>query len=327
MPNDLTLPPELLNSIFDHLHPEQWQCPGKEAARGKSDLHACTLVSRAWYPLSQEHLFRDVVFSFRSHLDAHEDAPEDVDMHGRWVRRMGSPMSPHKTLFMFVDFLRQTPALARSIRRLALYAHSSTVTRTRTVGEDVGKWVSQWQADDRVDASTFGALLQCASRVRELHLSNVVVSRPAVVYPPPYRPVLQSLHVTVGDWLPSAVDLPALLRHFGAVNDLQLKGIDFAATTNDERIPAYAIGSKAVVKHLTWQGRCSPPPGFTAAISRSLDLQAIRRLVLLVAETSPELQELVELTSPNVEELRIRIIPEPFEDPRKPPRRSCVFPR
>lgn len=326
MSSDLTPPPELLNSIFDHLHSEQWQCPGKEAARGKSDLHACTLVSRAWYPLSQEHLFRDIVFSFRSHLDAHKDTLEDVDMHGRWVRRMGSPLRPHKTLIMFVDFLRQTPALARSIRRLSLCAHSSTVTRTRTVGEDVGKWVSQWQSEDRVDASMFAALLQCASRVRELHLSNVVISRFTAVYPPPYRPVLQSLYVTVGDWLPSAVDLPALLRHFGIVHDLQLKGIDFAATANDERIPAYAIGSKAVVKHLTWQGRCSPPPGFTAAISRSLDLQAIRRLVLLVAEPSPELQELVELTCPNLEELRFRIIPEPFEDPRKLPRRSCVFP-
>lgn len=320
---ELAIPPEILDNIFDYLHPERWHCPGREAAKAKSDLHACTLVSRSWYPLSQEHLFRNIVFSFRTTLDDHEDIPDDVEMCGRWVRRMGSPMAPHKTLFMFVDFLRQCPTLARSIRRLALYAHSPIVTRTRAVGLGVGKWVSQWRSQDRIEASTLSALLKCTSRLQELHLSNVVLSRPAHNYPPPYRPALQCLHVTLGDWHPSSVDLPALLRHFDKVEGLQLNGIDFPAGTQNERIPAYAMGTQAAVPRLTWHGRCSPPSGFTAALSRSLHLQTIRKLALLVVEPSPELQELVELTGPQLEELRLRIMPEPFEDPRE--HHICLF--
>lgn len=190
---DSILPPELLDIVFDNLQPtdstnayETISWP--RAQEVHKSLSACTLVSRSWYPLAREHLFRDVVYSFQRPPDGGPAAWADsaMDASHRWAAYAGinpddynGPRMrriPLKTLQMFLDFVQQSPATRRSIRKLTLSAYPAGTPGSET---DWPFALRIWtHKDDAVDPTLLMSLLSSLPRVESVRFYDVIVTQP-----------------------------------------------------------------------------------------------------------------------------------------------------
>lgn len=186
------LPPELLDIVFANLQPRNSTNPREAgnwpiAQEVRESLSACTLVSRSWYPLAREHLFRNVVYSFQR-------APKSDDRESwgdvaprRWTEYLACPALyghgesyfshlPLKTLQMFFDFLQLSPVIRRSIRKLTLSCYPA--------GGPSGlrpAWPSKADDDDAVDPALLASIISSLPCLESVRLYDVVVSEPRAV--------------------------------------------------------------------------------------------------------------------------------------------------
>lgn len=128
---------DIVDLIFEKLAPadDEWERLGYDPVKPKADLVSCSLVCRSWCEGSRRHLFRSVLFSFTSEEEDVPRPPESLNLaqEGKWERfhnqqNVDNPslMKPRKTLPMLIEFLRDRPKLASSIRQLSLrgFPHS-----------------------------------------------------------------------------------------------------------------------------------------------------------------------------------------------------------
>lgn len=207
--SDFILPPELLDIVFSNLQPadsvastnlyetDSWP----KAQEIRESLSACTLVSRSWYPLAHENLFRDVVYSFQhppdegpvAWVDSAIDAdhrweayagPDDCDMHR--LKHL-----PLKTLQMFADFLQRSPVTRAAIRKLTLSCYPCVDPRS-----DKTDWPIVWRCSagkrDTVDPSLLASLISSLSRLESARLYDITIFEPR-------DPESTPLHISVAE--------------------------------------------------------------------------------------------------------------------------------
>lgn len=153
---------DIVDLILEKLAPadDEWERLGYDPVKPKADLASCSLVCRLWYEVSRRHLFRSVLYSFTSE----EDVPGPESLHlaqeGKWElfrsqQNVDNPsvMKPRKTLPKLIQFLRDRPKLASSIRQLSLrgFPHSWTCPNGPEIGwpgwyayRDHTKFVPPW---------------------------------------------------------------------------------------------------------------------------------------------------------------------------------------
>lgn len=215
------LPPELLDIVFAHLHPSDWDTSWDKSACGKFELDSCSRVSRSWNAAARSHLFRDVIYSFRpvppSEVTTLNDDGEYSSIHDGYARfdRNYKHDARYKTLPMFHSFIQRSPLVQNSLLRLRL---------------DLWQRTSSFYDDsDRADAEMFVSLLRLLPRLRVLHLYNFTVAHGPIRAPPLVHPSLKHVYISSESTIFCAVarnwpdlDVAAVLDCFTKCETLQL---------------------------------------------------------------------------------------------------------
>lgn len=182
------LPPELLDIVFAHLHPSDWNTSWDKPACGKFELDSCSRVSRLWNAAARSHLFRDVIYSFRpvppSEVTTLNDDGEYSSVHHGCARfdQNHKHDARYKTLPMFHSFVQRSPLVQNSLLRLRL---------------DLWQRRSSFYDDsDRADADIFVSLLRLLPRLRVLHLYNFSVAHGLIRAPPLVHPSLKHVYIS-----------------------------------------------------------------------------------------------------------------------------------
>ncbi|EKM59853.1 uncharacterized protein PHACADRAFT_25916 [Phanerochaete carnosa HHB-10118-sp] len=153
------LPGEILENIFTFVQqqPQQKHTP-QDGKRPLGDLHACSLVSRAWRPFAQAQLFAVVKFFF------FEDPPNSRDaghVEAGWSHGA-------ITLGKLHAFFARSPHLASRVRFLDVKHASSQFFSATYFMHDIKKSQS-------IDAKSLFTLLKLFPRLHALSLSNVIL--------------------------------------------------------------------------------------------------------------------------------------------------------
>ena len=211
--------PELLDLVFKELDAADGQ---KKFDQKRSDLRACTLVSKAWSEPARRNLFSQLSYTFRRPRSEHEAPWPERPPSQRWGRSAscrGQAEEPQKTLDMLRDFLKETPAAAARVR--VLYLEVYTVDWKELPREC---FHIAFSSADHVDPELFVEVLQLLPNLRKLITSNVVLSGA-----PSLGNRLNLEYLTIshcpkmehGGWTElSATDVARLLCCFGKVGDL-----------------------------------------------------------------------------------------------------------
>ena len=206
MPNSeapSALPVELIEMVMGHIYPKDVNIIDYAYGEIKSDLLACILVSWSWYTVVRRRLFREVKWSF-----AHLDGPEGISSSNRHQR----------TFSMICKLLRNSPAIAQSIRKLHLrhrryFGFSTPVPK-------YGDFVS---------------FLKLIPHLQELNLIDVAICHQGgAVYPPTQRCSLTNMNISYyTDFNPgrlpgtyaTSVGLQALIVCAEKIDGLRLEGL------------------------------------------------------------------------------------------------------
>lgn len=273
-----TLPGELIDEIMSNLHPD----PGET----KSALRACTVVSRAWRPLAQAHLFRHIYLTLRA-LPLGEQLNNTLCLHSSEEYAQDKP----RTLNAFVEFLRQHAHHGASIRQLQLYQ---------------GLYRGASLEDCRFSAVLFTSLLQLIPNVRQLYLCAITLHPPGGPALPIHRPSLTRLELSYPGTTPTIPDLDVLLRCFERVAELTLRVLDDIHRPAGSRIP-HLLPPAPIVERVTLES-VELERGVSDAIWESMDLSSIQSLRIVPSYASiAAYAEFLEKAGPRLRRLELYI--------------------
>lgn len=293
------LPPELLHTVFSDLHPAEsdWGTSWPKAEESRKDLSACTLVSRSWHAVAFEHLFRDVVFSFRTILNEQDKAIERDSAGGsRWVeastrQRHFWKHLPSKTLETFLEFLERSPAIRSSIRRLQL-------ARFPLPWSDYyGK--EEW---GEVDPALLAALVTSLPRLSSLHTSNISFAEPRRADHPIPVISLRNLHI---DYRIIRTTVYNLLSWFGKVDKLTIGHSQLICGTPRDCPPSVSLD----VRSFTISPGLNIPTlvAVSELLSQSPHISNLRRVTLIGAPLTkdPDFQQVIHRLGPQLEYIKL----------------------
>ena len=299
-----SFPLELVDLFLEYLHPDDQKVnaqPGSwrqlerreepEAVRRKRDLHACSLVCRGWNGITRAHLFRDVMFVVRA---PHKKRGKEA----------------YKTFVDYDDFLKASPAVAASVRRLRL------------------DFPNQYRYDvgtQKLDPRILSLFLSRLPVLAELHLRNVYLTRPPVPRNTDPAESYTRLSLTrvqidhteanhVSDYhnvAVSDIEIIMLLGLFDSAETLHLSGLGIREDPT-LLLDDYAGPERLTVKRLVLE-RAHNGPALFFALRNAGSLNSIRSFeIRMVAELEENYDmmkkpDFLALIKPTLEHLVIRL--------------------
>lgn len=311
----VALPPELLDMVFDYLHPsnEEWTASWPKAQEVRQPLSACTLVSRSWSSVAQMHLFRDVAYSFQCPAEAPgtRSWPDCNDPQRRWASRPAySPHSiglidrlPLKSLQMLSEFLQSSPAIRSSIHSLRLACYP---------GVDCGQWPHMRNDvgdTEEIEASFFISLIRSLPRLDRLQLWDIFVVWSPTTHSIPLSISVRDVQIKFVFIAAEGSALCDLLCCFGTVDRLIIHDMRRIKVDRDTFRHAPPFTMALNVRSLALRFALEPPTllAISRLLTRSPSAQNLRTLALdhTCLDAIPEIKAIVRDIGPYLERFQL----------------------